>query len=368
MATIPSLQNPFNLPTGAFSAVDKAIAEAIPTDQIVEFTSNVLKPDIREEFLNKMGINFGDGPFYHQLRTFFKDFNKFDHINFPGESLMSGYTFITRPRLCLHDVAITKRSEFVPMYTDNYSSLAFAIRCLLDTKFSLNDPRAKACALFDKTNAILMPLTNGIVGMSGWPDINVETTTSDVGFHSEDQTIASGYDQLNKTYEFTIDFRNPAGGPVFAALFYWVLYIGLVSKGLIPAYMDDIVHRRINYSVSIYRFVVDPTRRFITHYAKATGCFPKSIPIGAFFNFAEGDRFIRAAGNFSIPFVANKVEYNKPEIINDFNTLMQRYDHGISDRALIPLDVSTNNMGHPYVISGRRDAHQKSGPLELVFR
>lgn len=368
MATFPNIPNIFNYAGQAAATADAALAKQIPVDGIVDAATNLFSPTFSEDVLNRMSIMFGDGPFYHQLRTFFKSTNKFDHNTLPGNSLLSGYTFITRPRLCLHDSSVSRRVEFIPMMTDKYNALPFGIRCLLDTKFCSEDSRSKACALIDRKNALFTPLNNGLIGMSGWPDMNLETSTTQTGFHSEDQTIVNGYDQLNKTYEFTLDFRDPQCGPILSIFFYWILYMGMVSKGIMPAYMEDINQRRINYSVSIYRFVVDPSRRYIVHYAKATGCYPKSIPIGSLFNFSEGDRFVRSAGNFSIPFVANKVEYNNPDILGDFNTLMRRYDPQIEQRAAIPLSVESNYNGLPYVHSGSGVGPDGIKPLELIFR
>lgn len=361
--------------TTAYSAVKNAVDSAKdPTLKYLD--SNALVEDIATDDSNsrlyttelqRMSMAFGNGPYYHRLRTFFRETNKFDHINTQTNSLLAGYTFITRPRLCLHDASITKHTSFFPMYTDNYNAMVFALRCLMDTRFCQTDARGRKCQLIDHTNGLFTPINNGLVGMSGWPDINLETSTTQAGFHSEDQTMVKGYDQLNKTYELTLDFVDPQGGPILAIFFYWVLYMGLLSKGMLPAYFDDIIHRRMNYTVSIYRFIVDPSRRMIVHYAKATGCFPKSVPMGPLFNFSEGDRFIRSAGRFSIPFVANKVEYNRPEIIGDFKQLIKRYDPYIEKRATQPLLTSTNYSGHPYIYSGT-GGNTGIAPLQLVFK
>lgn len=337
----------------------------------IEDTTKILMSEQGTKYLNWMNDAYGGGPYYNQLQTFMMENDKFQHNTLPPNALHAGYTFITRPKLCLHDVSITKQSEFLPMDTDQYNSLPFAIRCLLDTKFcktSSTSPRARKCNLVNLRSPFLTPLQNGLIGISGYPDPVLETETTEAGFHSEDQTIVKGYNQMNKTYDLTLDFRDPQHGPVMAILFYWFLYMGYLSKGMMPAYLEDIVQRRLNYTVSIYRFVVDPTKRYIVHYSKATGCYPKSIPLGALFNFSDTQRFVQAAGNFSVNFVANRIEYNKPEILAEFNYLVQRYDSTIKERAHIPLTAEANYEGLPYVYTGDLFGQGSAKPLELTFR
>lgn len=345
-----------------------------PPDQIGPYEMvarvNEMPSTKLEHLLTKMNQATGYGPFYNQLQTFMKENDKFNHNSLPPNALMSGYTFITRPKLCLHDVAVTKRSEFLPMNTDNVNTLAFAARCLLDTKFCRDSSdRASNCQLINTKSPFLTPLQNGLVGMSGFPDPVVETITTEVGFHSENQTFVTGYDQLNKTYDLTLDIRDPQGGPVMTILFYWLLFMGYQAKGMMPTYMEDVVQRVLNYTVSIYRFTVDPSRRWIQHYAKATGCFLKSIPIGAFFNFSDSQKYVTAAGNYSVNFMVNKIEYNKPEILAEFNMLMRRYDPTIESRPNKELATENNYEGAPYISTGPLTGNAASAkPLEITFR
>jgi hypothetical protein len=324
-----------------------------------------IDPAKAEAWLDSMNRNFGGGPFFHQLQTFFTGIDKFSHNSLPPNALHSGYTFITRPKLCLHDIAITKQSEFMSMDTDNYNSMQYAIRCLLDTKFSKHN--GFKCKLLNHRSPFLTPVMNGLTSISGYPEPMVETVTTDAGFHSEDMTYVSGYNQLFKTYDLTLDFRDPQAGPILALMYYWMLYMGYLSKGMMPAYLEDIIRRRLNYTVSIYRFVVDPSKRYVMHYSKATGCFPKSVPMGSIFNFSDTERFIRSAGNFSIPFVANRIEYNRPEILAEFNLLVERYaGKEIADGKSMDLSNVTNWDGMPYISTKSNDG--AISPIELTFR
>lgn len=307
------------------------------------------------------------GGYSNQMQIFLTGLDRFQRNILPTNSEHSGLTFITRPRLNLQSASLRQDRVFAPLdmnltTSGSRSSMGYMIRCLLDTRFAKEtDLEGHLCPLINSQNPFFTPLCNGLTGISGWPDPIIQTLTTDPGYHSEDQTFAIGHDDLNKTYDLNLSFKDIQHGPIAAIFLYWFRYIANVTKGTMFAYQDDIENRRLNYTVSIYRFVMDPTRRYITRFAKATGCFPKSVPIGAMFNFSEGELFLPAAGKFSIPFVANKIEYNDYAILQDFNYLVNRYCPDVASRTTIPPHAKNNYMGVPYIDT-------RNGELELVFK
>lgn len=325
----------------------------------------------RDYYLDMLSRSFGSGAYFDQIHTNLKYLDRFDNNTLPPNAAHAGLTFITRPRLCLCNSALYKRSEFVPLLVNDPTSIQSCVREMLDTKYARSPENKFPSKLVDNSNPFAVPLCNNLVGISGWPDWVVDTKTTDAGFFSEDQTYAVGSDMLNKSYDLTLNFKDPQYGPVAAIFFYWIMYIAMVTRGLMPAYAEDIQQLRLNYTVSIYRFMLDPTKRYIVQYSKATGCFPKSHPIGSMFDFSDSEKFVRTAGNFSIYFTANKIEYNKPEILNDFNTLVRRYhdrQNGtfIEQKPDIPYDANFNYIGVPYIKDFSKG--KSVSQLELVFR
>lgn len=239
-----------------------------------------------------------------------------------------GYTFITRPKLNLSTASLRMDRILAMLDTADTNSQQFAIRCWLDTHLTgrkENKPYVTQSPFYNDESPFLIPLSNNLVSISGWPDLVVDTETTDGGFFSEDLTFAKGSDRMNRTANLTLTFRDVQGGFVLALLYIWIWYIALVARGDVTAYPEDINNRRINYTCSIYRFVMDPSKQFITKWAKATGCFPVSPPIGNAFNFGDREKFITSTAQYSVPFVANKVEYWDPIIFRDFNTIMKRH-------------------------------------------
>ena len=148
----------------------------------------------------------------------------------------------------------------------------------------------------------------------------------------------------------------------------WMEYISAVSVGEMIAYADDINAQRINYTVSLYRFLLDPSKRYITRWCKCTGGFPISRPSGAVFDINASELFVEAAKKFSVTFKFNHMgTENDPVILKEFNMIMQRSCPSIvstaryAARETVPTTPFGNYTGLPYIIE------TEYGP-ELIFR
>lgn len=326
--------------------------------------------NIRSKFSKLMEHNYqaaGAGSFESIYPKIFTRFDRFHKRYYTPNTVYSGYTFITRPRLSLTATNL-QADRYLHLYnTTNPKTIQFAIRCLLDTVFSKIDsaPTALAkklfeCPYFDPYNPFIPILTNTVQDISGFPSQEIATFTTEGGFFSEDQRFAMGSDRNNKSFDLNLSFTDVEGGLVMALFKVWLTYIDLVTTGEVLAYTDDIIHRRFNYTVSIYRFLVDPTNRYIVNASKCTGCFPVNRPTGALYDVSRAERYVEAAKNFTIQFACNKFEENDPIILLEFNTLMNRYCPGISlqskqDKKVVqkyvdvPYELDYNYVGLPYI-------------------
>ena len=302
----------------------------------------------------------GAGSFESLYPKIMTRFDRFNKRYYTPNTVFSGYTFITRPRLCLTAENLHANRYMQLFNTTRADTIQFAIRCLLDTKFS--NPNASMipttniwhCPYFDPRNPFLSILTNTFQDASGFPSQHIESYTSEGGIYSEDIRFAIGSDRNNKSFDINMTFTDIEGGLVMSLFQLWLTYIDLVTAGECLAYVDDIVHQRLNYTVSIYRFIMDPSNRFIESWSKCTGCYPVDRPGGARFDVSRSERYVEAAKNFTIQFTCNKYEENDPIILVEFNTLMQRYNPNIggSTRRLksVPFSSEFNYVGLPYVI------------------
>ena len=276
----------------------------------------------------------------------------------------AGLTFFTRPKLPLTRGNLHQVPSLIGLDVDDPMTFAYAIRCWLDTKFcksGVNLENVMKCPYFNHKSAFNIPLSNACVAQSGWPDPFIQTYTTVGGFFQEDQTFPIGSDRLRKTYDLNFTFKETQGGPILAMLYAWYEVMASLTEGSMVAYAEDIDAQRMCYTISIYRFLLDPSKRHITHYAKATGCFPKAPPMGALFNRSVGETSVEAAKEISIPFVANKIEYDDPRILLDFNLLVTRYCPDIHTYPILRPESYNNFKGLPFVISTQFG-------LEMAFR
>ncbi len=320
----------------------------------------------------------GRGSNNHHLQNILTRLDRYKSSIFPWHYELAGATFITRPRLNLSGANLKMHPVLSTLASSKGDSVSFMIRALLDTYISQdydnighphmpdNEERQEFATLMAKSPLIdsrspfLTPLCNALTDISGFADFILETETTNGGFFSEDMTYAKGSDMNYRSTELSLGFREIHGGIVLAILYTWALYMALQCKGQVMAYASDIYEQRINYGVSIYRFTFDATGEVITGWAKATGCYPRSVPIGAKFNISEGEVYSSSAARFSIPFTANKIEYMHPNVLTDFNRLVKKYYTNID--SLVQADnptISDNMLGLPYIVETKRGLELK---------
>jgi hypothetical protein len=269
----------------------------------------------------------GFGGFYNQLQTVVSEINRYGPTPLAPNRVSSGYTFITRPQLNLSTSNILNNRVLSILDTDDSRDINFMIRGLLDPRWYMTwmEKTNQISKLLNPHNALFTPLCNTLLSCTGWPDFVLEADKGDAGFFNEGLSIASGSDRMKRGADLSLTFKEIHGGIIMTIFHMWVEYMAAVVKNEVVAYPQEIDQRRLNYTVSIYRFIMTPDKQYIQHCAKATGCFPLNVPLGNVFNVNQGELHVAAAKEFTINFTANIVEYDDPIIPYEFNLLMKRY-------------------------------------------
>lgn len=303
--------------------------------------------------------NSGAGSFTSMWQTILSRIDRFGYNPMPPNHEVAGLTFITKPKLNLMTSSLRQDRIMTTLDTVDPISLPFSIRCYLDSRLSQGNFQggqaykdfAAKCPFFNSDLPFIIPLTNCLQSITGFPDFNIDVESMEGGFFGEDQTFAAGSDMNKKSFDLSLTFRDIQGGYIMALFIYWTRYIALVKLGLMLAYPEDIYERRINYTCSIYRLILDPSRRYVVKWAKATGCFPKSVPIGNIFNIAERENYLHASSQFTIPFQANKVEYMDPINFREFNSIITKYagTNWAANRSVSPVAANSNFAGIPHI-------------------
>lgn len=292
-------------------------------------------------------------------------FNRFERSLVPKNRELTGFTFITRPCCNLSRANLAGNRKFAPLVVGPDNSMQTMIRWYLDTKLCYEQRGERICQLIDTHNPFNVLLCNNLLSINGFLDYNLSLETSEGGFFSEQQTCVVGGDRLAHGNDLQLQFKDMPGGPVMALHEYWTEYCANIMDGSMSQYPEDIEHNLMAYTVSIYRFMVDPTTRIITRWAKATGCYPKMSPSGTPFNKNQGEHVSTAASEFVVPYQAHKLEYNDPIILTEFNILVDRYrGYKVEEDSLginLAATIENNYAGLPYV-------SQRNGINELVWQ
>jgi hypothetical protein len=334
------------LPDGTLRSFDPE-AYPLPSAEYGDEIAN-LQEKVFRLLNNELYQSAGFGGFYNQLQTAVAKINRYGPSPLAPNRVFSGYTFITRPQLNLATSSILNNRVLSILDTDDPRDINFMIRGLLDPRWYFRwmfDHNGQESELLDQLNPLFTPLCNCLTSCTGWPDYVLEQDKGDTGFFSEGLTIASGSNRLKQGADLSLTFKEIHGGIILSIFHMWLEYMAAVTKNELVAYPQEIDQRRLNYTVSIYRFIMTPDKRFIQHCAKATGCFPLSVPLGALFNVNQGELHVAAAKEVSIPFVANVVEYDDPVIPYEFNILMKRYWPDIESAEETPgFNPTTSNI------------------------
>ena len=294
------------------------------------------------------------GGYYNRFQTVLSHYDWYNAAPINTNHEQTGLTFITRPKLNLSQTSLRADETLSMLDTPLSASFPFAIRCYLDPIFANPKFLGNAvldCPFFNSDSPFLIPLSNQLLRIDGFPQYELHTTTTPDGFFGENQTTPTGNDFGNGSYTITATFQEMDGGVISSMIFYWIHWISLMRKGHVSRYMEDILKKRLSFTSSIYRLVLDETRTRVTKWAKLTGCFPTMVSMGDFFGIPDRSQFITTTQELQVQFAVNHVEYMKPSILEDFNRSMRRQYPGITSASNIicPNTADYNYKGAPYI-------------------
>jgi len=166
-------------------------------------------------------------------------------------------------------------------------------------------------------------LSNTCTSSSGGQDLSLETEETEGDLHGNKLQYAKGAESSFAPGEITLEFNDVWGSPVMHLMNLWVHYIHYLTKGHVITWEKYIQYRILDYTCSIYIFETDRDNSTILRWAKYTGCFPKSVPLGNIQHNMETD--VEHLRKLSIPFAYNRYEPMKPAALMDFNFLMNKF-------------------------------------------
>lgn len=174
-----------------------------------------------------------------------------------------------------------RTSNFLPIFTNEFRS------------FDSNDVVMEQTDVFDTKQGYRMPMPTYKTQSEGAGQLNISV--------SEDANL---------------DFTK--------MMMLWVNYISNITDGVFDANPEMITNGTLDYTSSIYYFVLEPDGQTLKYWAKYTGCWPTTIPYGMFKYAKKTNEIV----DLDLPFVYTVKEDMNPKILEDFNRVSLKIDYG----------------------------------------
>lgn len=265
-----------------------------------------------------------------------------------------GYTFFTRPRIRLsYDNLISDRTFALLDSKDEYSVYRW-VRATLDPVQRKN---WKGSPLVDPKQAFIPLLSNSLQSLSGWPEVTVDTYTSQEGLRKEQWSMADGFAKYHSQFNLNAEFKNTVNSPINELFYYWTQYSLLVHEGIMEPHFHCSIENEIDYQTRIYRLTMDSSKTYVTDIAACGAAFPTASNVAAKFDFSRETIYNDNNDMVSIPFQAIGAIYKDPILMAEFNMVVQTFNFEMHDairvkayRLLAPNEVTLfNHFGYPRI-------------------
>lgn len=235
-----------------------------------------------------------------------------------------GLTFFVRPDLNLTEENVAMSRKLTPLLSKNPSSMARAIRCMLDPR-SVQDGLFDS-TIFDNRQAFIPLLTNNLISISGFQDLMLDTYTSKEGNYKESWSMVDSTAHIHNTYDISASYRNIQGDPITLLHTVWGLYESLVYDGTLVPYPDNILQNRIDYTTRIYRLVLDSEWRYVQKIGATGASFPTVSPTGAAFNYSDDAEYNMENDQISLSYRCMGWDWLDPILIKEFNETVTTFN------------------------------------------
>ena len=288
------------------------------------------------ESREKVELRSGRGDSRRTISSLFTGFNhRMAPLYVPRNAERCGYTFYTRPDYNFSEDNIGVSRRLTEALRGGYESQAVAIMSMLDPTnalFSYNKNIAKLGAPLrsgigaDPKQAFIPFLSTLQLSLTGFPDSTLDVYTSEEGLFREQIAMVDSTYLVNNVFPLNATFRNVEGDPITTYLVFALEYMAAVKAGDMIAKWSNIYRKRIDYQHRIYRFIMDPTNRYIRKYGIANAVFPVNDSLGASMNISANEIFVNSNDTIDVQFQAQGAYYMDPVILEDFNRVVRRFN------------------------------------------
>lgn len=255
-----------------------------------------------------------------------------------------GLAFFTRPEMNLTTRNLLRDRRFTQLLTNAANSVPRAIRAYLDFKCNDYGANSYASPIVDQRNIFIPLLTNHLISMGGWQDIETPTFASDPGIMGEQISMVDGTTDILRVVDVTCNFRNMPGNPILTMMRVWQRYMSQVAIGRMLPHTVNMRENTKDYETRIFRVILDSTKRYVQDIASFLACYPVNSPTGARFNFESQTPLNRANDQISITFRGSIMEYSDDILIHEFNQAVQLANADMADDSSMGDSIRRRSM------------------------
>jgi hypothetical protein len=170
-----------------------------------------------------------------------------------------------------------------------------------------------------KTNFIPL-LSNTCVATGASKDIILDTVETEPNFSGDRLKYANGVDESLSVGELHTEFEDLYYSPILITFFLWIMYMHYVSKDICDPYYQYLIYRIIDYTCSIYVFMLGTDNQTIIRWIKYGGAFPITLPFNAI-QHSRDPNSNDALRNVGIDWAYNFMCPMDPVVLTEFNIL-----------------------------------------------
>lgn len=263
-----------------------------------------------------------------------------------------GFTFFVRPQLNLS----TDNIKYSRLLYGNMGDDAFNIPTFV--RHTL-DPRVAHGSEVDVINnkqAYIPLLTNSLLTLSGFPDIELPTTSTDPGLLQEVYTLPDGATDIYGPVEISTEFMNTTGDPIMHLFHTWVVATSLMVQGKIRPYADFISEHERCFDTRIFRIILDQTGKSVRKIAATGPGFVDTVGVGGGYDYNHENHYTESAST-SFRFKCAGAEYRDPILVYEFNQIGEIFNPDLADEfredklAKVPISLrhAVNHLGYPRI-------------------
>lgn len=245
------------------------------------------------------------------------------------------YLFFTKPDLQIYDGTsniLKEELQNIPLFIYLSQNYPDTLKQLQISSVSNRYPFMNLLSNMKKSNLELPAISAGA---------DVETAQN---IHGTKLTYRGTSYASDDGYDFSIEFDDTKFLDVYMLLKAFDEYENRKTYGQISIPLDFIRDKVLHDQFSIYKFILDEDFETIVYWAKLTGCYFKNVPRDTFSDLPETGGL-----SYSVQFHAQFIEDMKPEILDDFNHVTERFVSGRSKVDLYDSEIQASNPDWCYI-------------------